>query len=171
MRPEEYIVGYHYIVPVCCEEYIFDIPFSASPSTLLVRYEELIVSAFLRRLHTSTLQPSTGVPVHCRYPLPRLLEHRVTPAQWLSRSSPLRSSNDYVYIVLWRFAEYISSITNAHWLWRHHCNYALRGMLLCLYLRRLQFQEHHDFSVTGYVDILPERFEEYLLDYHGTHLN
>ena len=60
---------------------------------VLVRYEEHIVgilftliSAFLRRLHTSTLQPSTGVPVHCRYPLPRLLEHRVTPAQWLSRS-------------------------------------------------------------------------------------
>ena len=33
VRPEEYIVGYHYIVPVRCEEYIFDIPFSASPST------------------------------------------------------------------------------------------------------------------------------------------
>ena len=40
-----------------------------------VRYEEHIVgilftliAAFLRCLHTSTLQPSTGVPVHGRYP-------------------------------------------------------------------------------------------------------
>ena len=33
-------------------------------------------------------------------------------------------------------------------------------MLFYLYLRRLQFQEHHDISVTGYGDILPERFEE-----------
>ena len=63
VRPEEYIVGYHYIVPVCCEEYIFDIPFSASPSTLLVRYEEFIVSAFLRRLHSrSTLSASSSPP-------------------------------------------------------------------------------------------------------------
>ena len=108
-------------------------------------------------IYAATIYWSTCTWPH---PLPRLLEHRVTPAQWLARSSPLRSSNDYVYIVLWRFEEYISSITNAHWLWRHHCNYALRGVLLCLYLRRLQFQEHHDFSVTGYGDILPERFEE-----------
>ena len=47
-----------------------------------------------------------------------------------------------------------------------HCNYALRGvhygilLIFYLYLRRLQFQEHHDISVTGYGDILLERFEE-----------
>ena len=47
-----------------------------------------------------------------------------------------------------------------------HCNYALRGvhygilLIFYLYLRRLQFQEHHDISVTGYGDILLEHFEE-----------
>ena len=61
MRPVEYIFGYHYIVPVCREEYIFDIPFPASPSSLLVLYEEYIVSAFLRRPHSrSTLSVSSS---------------------------------------------------------------------------------------------------------------
>ena len=33
-------------------------------------------------------------------------------------------------------------------------------LLFNLYLRRLQVQEHHDISVIGYGDILPELFEE-----------
>ena len=33
----------------------------------------------------------------------------------------------------------------------------------------MRFEEF--ISVTGYGDSLPERFEVYLLDYHGTHLN
>ena len=59
-----------------------------------------------------------------------------------------------------------------HWLRQHHCNYALRGVLVCLYLSGA-----YDFSVTGYGDILPERFEEsfhqrpveYIFVYHYMH--
>ena len=42
VRFVEYIVGYHYIVLVRFEEYIFVIPFRAS-CWLLVRYEKYIV--------------------------------------------------------------------------------------------------------------------------------
>ena len=62
MRPVEYIFGYHYIVPVCREEYIFDIPFPASPSSLLVRYEEYIVSAFLRPPHSRSALSVSSSP-------------------------------------------------------------------------------------------------------------
>ena len=96
-----YGVGYGYCGPVRLEDYISTYPSLRRPPHVhwlrwwhrtcalrehIVGILLTLISAFLCRLHTSTLQPSTGVPVHGRYPLPRLLEHRVTPAQWLSRS-------------------------------------------------------------------------------------
>ena len=59
------ITGYGYIGPVCFEEYIFT-PNAASHPHL--RFT--LISAFLRRLHTATLQPPAGVPVHGRILFP-----------------------------------------------------------------------------------------------------